>query len=285
VGFENRDYNRAGQGGFQGSYGGGGGFNVGGLGLSAPVGMVKKLLIINVAVFVLQAITGGNQTSPIDQWFAARPDRLIEIWRLITFQFLHGDMWHIIMNMLGIYFLGPVLERHWGSKRFLQFYLLCGVVGGTLYLIFGAMGILPSGKLVGASGGVLGLLAAAAVLFPQFKVIMFIFPVPIRFAAILLVVVYFFNVLHKGANAGGDICHLGGMLTGFLWVRYKGLFTAMNEKRQEGAWAKKQQSTQKEHFELDRILAKVKEKGIHSLSSKEKSSLSAATEIQRRVSE
>lgn len=278
MGFENRDYNRGGQGGFQGSYGGGGGFNLGGLGMSAPVGVVKLLLIVNIAVFVLQMVANGA----IEQWFSARSNTIFEIWRLVTFQFLHGGIWHLVMNMLGIYFLGPVLERHWGSKQFLQFYLLCGVVGGALYLITSSMGILPGGQLVGASGGVLGLLAAAAVLFPQFKVIMFIFPVPIRFAAILLVVVYGLNVLSKGQNAGGDICHLGGMLTGFLWVRYKGLFAAMNEKRQEGAWAKKQQAVQKEHFELDRILAKVKDKGIHSLSNKERKFLSAATETQRR---
>ena len=107
----------------------------------------------------------------------------------MTFQFLHDptSLWHIGLNMLGLYMFGTPLERHWGTKKFLRFYLSCGVAAGVAYVAIGAaLGNASWIPLIGASGGVYGILLACAVLFPTFRVILFIFPVPIRLAAILI---------------------------------------------------------------------------------------------------
>ena len=247
--FQDRQYNQSGnQGGFgSGGFGGGGmHFSTGNL---TPA--VKMLLIINLAVFVVQHLLGpqligiipdelkyklfhgtqlpngqwgfpqGAGPNGIEAWFSVvgfSPKYAFQIWRLLTFQFLHADVMHILFNMLGVFFLGPVLERSWGTKRFITMYLVSGAVGGALYSLASLFGIFGSSMLIGASGGVLALLVACAILFPQFQVILLIFPVPIRFACGLFTVLYILNVISGGANAGGDLCHLGGMATGFLWV-------------------------------------------------------------------
>ncbi|MFC1780913.1 rhomboid family intramembrane serine protease [Planctomycetota bacterium] len=152
--------------------------------------IVKKLIIINVVIYFI-VILIPSLGNFIYNWFAvdtASKLQYFQIWRLVSYQFLHSPnyIWHIIFNMLGLYFLGPTLEKHWGSKKFLTFYLICGIAGGLFYMLTTAVGFLPSFPLVGASGSILGLLAACAILFPQFIVFLFIFPVPIRFAAIIL---------------------------------------------------------------------------------------------------
>ena len=250
-------------------------------GLPRPTQVVKLLLIINIVVYIMQLIWEGQ----LEAMFAATSfpaARTFQVWRLITFQFLHANTFHLLFNMIGLYFLGPTLERNWNGKRFLYFYLTCGAVGGALYVFISYMGWMHSGTLIGASGGVLGLLVACAILFPQIMVILFIFPVPIRFAAILLTVVYILSILGGESNAGGDICHLGGMAVGFLWVMARPYLAALSQKKQKGAFQKKQQDIQKMQFEIDRILAKVHDQGIQSLSRREKQILQQATKHQQR---
>ena len=252
------------------------------IGLPRVSPVVKYLLIINIAVFVCQFIFRGW----LEEFFAATgtpPVAAFQLWRLITFQFLHSTalLRHILFNMLGLFFLGPILERSWGSKRFLTFYLISGAVGGAVYVLaalFGAFG----GHLIGASGGVLALLVACAVLFPHFRVILLIFPVPIRFAAVLFTALYAFNVLRDGFNAGGDLCHLGGMATGFIWVMARPYLTRARQTHHTAARQRHHQSLAALQAEVDRILAKVHQQGIQSLTPREKETLRQATEQQKR---
>jgi len=197
LGFQDRHYNQE---SYQdrGMMGGGlmGGRGGMGIAMPRPTPVVKSLLILNIAVYVLQMMLQGE----LEEWLAASGLSLsvsLQVWRLVTFQFLHGGLIHLLFNMLGIYFLGPTLERHWGSKRFLTFYLVCGAVGGLLYVLAGVCFGLFEGILIGASGGVLGLLMACAILFPQFVVILFIFPVPIRFAVVLFTGIYLLRILKE----------------------------------------------------------------------------------------
>ena len=274
MGFQDRYYNQQ-----QQPFGPGGGMS---FGLPRLTPMVKYLLIINCAVFVLQLIFREK----LESLFAATGQSYIEalqVWRLITFQFLHSVQtpFHLLFNMIGLYFLGPVLERSWGSQKFLIFYLLCGAVGGLLFVTFSYLGWMTGFYLIGASGGVLGLLVACAILFPQIRVILFIFPMQIRSAAILFAIFYFLTVVTGGANAGGDLCHLGGMATGFIWVMGRGRFGQLFAKRQESAYKRKWEQQQKLQYEVDRILAKVHEQGVQSLTRKEKQILQQATEQQK----
>jgi membrane associated rhomboid family serine protease len=249
--------------------------------------VVKWLLIINVVVYFMQ-ILGGNTLLTL--WFSVYPAswlKTLQVWRLVSYQFLHGDMIHILFNMIGLFFLGPTLERHWGSKKFLVFYLGCGIVGGLLYpALLGmriisphpTLGVLP---LIGASGAILGMLAACAILFPHFVVFIIVFPVPIRVAAIICLFIATVIIFGKGSNAGGEAAHLGGMAAGAAYVFSQSWRSKFKLKVRSGAWERKMAAQRRLQLELDRILQKVHESGLQSLTSKEKRILKQASEAER----
>lgn len=248
--------------------------------------VVKLLLIINIAVFVTAMLIRPLGVF-MYRWFPVEPVsllRALQLWRLVTYQFLHdpNDIWHIFFNMLGLFFLGPTLERHWGSRKFLKFYLGCGVAGGLFYMLLVAFNFLGAGSMVGASGAILGLLAACAILFPHFVVFIFLFPVPIRVAAIGLTAVYFILVVTRADNAGGNAAHLAGMATGAIYVFSKPWREKIQLKLRAGAWEKKIATERKLQVELDRILQKVHDSGIHSLTPIEKKILKKATDAEQK---
>jgi membrane associated rhomboid family serine protease len=250
--------------------------------------MVKRLLIINIVVF-LTAIIIRPLGVLIYKWFQLDPTsplRALQVWRLVTYQFLHDphNIFHIVFNMLGLYFLGPTLERYWGSRRFLPFYIGCGVAGGLFYLLLVAVNFLPAMPLIGASGAILGMLAACAILFPNFVVFILLFPIPIRVAAVVFTVIYFFFVITKGENAGGDAAHLAGMATGAIYVFSQSWRAKLRLKIQSSRLQKKIAAERNLQAELDRILQKVHDSGIHSLTTKEKKILGQATEAEQKRS-
>jgi membrane associated rhomboid family serine protease len=244
--------------------------------------VVKWLLIANVVVYFAQ-ILGADGV--LMSAFAVRLDSVsmaLQVWRLVTYQFLHGGTLHILFNMLGLFFLGPTLERHWGGKRFLIFYLSCGVAGGLFYVLLVAGKFLLPIPMIGASGAILGLLAACAILFPQFVVFFLFFPVPIRVAAIILILLYVTSLLTGADNAGGDAAHLAGMAAGAAYVLSQSWRAKLKLKVQTGAWERKIAAERNLRAELDRILKKVHESGVHSLTSKEKRILKKATEAEQK---
>jgi len=247
--------------------------------------VVKWLLIINISVF-LAAITIKPLAIFIYEWFELDTrtlGRALQVWRLISYQFLHDPVsaWHIFLNMLGLFFLGPTLEKHWGSRRFLPFYLGCGVAGALFYYFLVAVKFLPAGEMVGASGSILGMLAACAILFPHFVVFILLFPVPIRIAAIGLTAVYLVAILTKGTNAGGDAAHLAGMAAGAAYVFSQPWRDKFKFKLRSGHWEKQMNTQRNLQAEVDRILEKVHRSGIQSLSSKEKKILREATKTEQ----
>ena len=256
--------------------------------------VVKWLLIINFAVFFITAIAFQKRNiivpgfpAPVDlatKWFSVFPYSLpaaLQFWRLVTYQFLHADIIHILFNMLGLYFLGPTLERHWHSRKFLIFYLACGTAGGLFYTLLTALRFLPAGPMVGASGAILGMLAACAILFPHFVVFIMFFPVPIRVAAIGLTIMYFFLVITRADNAGGHAAHLAGMAAGAGYVfsqSWRDRFTSRIRFKQR---QRRMISQRDLNAELDRILEKVHNSGLQSLTHKEKKILKEATRTEQ----
>ena len=158
----------------------------------------------------------------------------------------------------------------------------CGLAGGLFYLFLVAVRFLPPGEMVGASGAILGLLAACAILFPQFIVIIFIFPVPIRFAAIGLTAVYFLILITRGGNAGGHAAHLAGMAAGAAYVYSQSWRHKYTSKLHTRQWEKHVTAQRDLQAEVDRILQKVHESGIQSLTRKEKNILKEATKAEQR---
>ena len=217
----------------------------------------------------------------------------LQYWRLIGFQFLHANFQHLLFNMIGLFFFGPLVEQYLGGKRFLAFYLLCGIFGAVLYLILNLGGYIfddsipgllfndTKTPLVGASAGVFGILLAGAFLAPNVKVLVF-FIIPMRLStmAYLLVVVALFTVIFGKNNAGGEAAHLGGAAAGWYFIRHphhlNGFFDFLGKADPTSdhfAWRDKGAS----QGDVDRILDKIHKKGLNSLSSKEKKILHDAS--------
>lgn len=261
-------------------------------GLPTPGKAVKWIMIANTAMFIVCLATGGS-TGFLYQTLEMRADLVArgQIWRLFTFTYLHDQstIGHIFFNMLGLYFLGINLERTWGSRRFFTFYTLGGFVAVLMYLFVTWVGWLDThSPLVGASGGVLAVLGVCAVLFPSIQIILFFFPVPIRTAVIIFTVFYAFNLLTRGSNAGGDACHLAGMAFGVAWgYRGRRWMNAWDSWRQ-GVTARAGKSRARAaadlQTEVDRILEKVHNAGVQSLTRREKAILEEATRRQQQES-
>ncbi len=208
----------------------------------------------------------------------------MQIWRPITYQFLHGGLGHIFWNMFILFFFGPMLERLWGSRKFLTFYLVCGATGGIFYPILAHIGWLDAAPLIGASGSILGMLAAAAILFPKMIVYVFgVFPLRMSVLAIILAVMSILSVLRPdvSGNAGGEAAHLGGMVAGALYVISEKWRQKFKMKVQTGIWQKKMVEHRELQLELDRILKKVHDHGLHTLTHKEKKILKQATKTEQ----
>jgi len=194
--------------------------------------VTRTLLIANVAIFVLQVVTGNLLVGPFALWplgsaqFRGFPE--FQLWQLVTYGFLHGSLTHLLFNMLALYIFGGDIERLLGSRRFLIYYLVC-VVGAAVaqLLVQGGMNR-PPVPTVGASGGVFGLLLAYGMAFPHRR-LMLLFP-PIPMPAWLFVTLYGLLELYLGVTAPGQgvahFAHLGGMAAGYLlltyWARQRG---------------------------------------------------------------
>jgi len=249
--------------------------------------VVMWLIIINVVVFLPTFLIPPLKTFIFD-WFSVYPalGTTLQFWRLVTYQFLHSttEFSHIFWNMVWLYFIGTILEPFWGSRKFLIFYLICGAAGGLLYPLLVLVGWLKEGYLVGASGAILGVLTATAILFPSSRFyLMGIFPIRVRIIAIIFLVFAILTLLnpYRSSNAGGEAAHLGGMVAGAVYVFSQSWREKFKLKLRSGAWQKKMTAQRNLQVEVDRILEKVHNSGIHSLTSKEKKILKQATKAEQ----
>lgn len=263
---------------------------------------VTWLIVINAVVFILdQIFTGSMRASALSfsYWGNFNVEQAIyggQVWRFFTYQFIHANLLHIAFNMIGLYFFGPLMEQHWGSRRFLAFYLLCGMSGAVLMSLFvltipAALGVGPNSMLVGASGSLFGILAACAVLFPKMRVQLIIPPVPMtmRTMAMVFLGIAVLVIIVGGNNAGGQAAHLGGALLGFLLVKAPFLLDwadrvsprEIQNNINAGRFERKQKQQRAKEQEVDRILDKVKREGLASLTSKERKTLNQASEQMR----
>jgi membrane associated rhomboid family serine protease len=242
------------------------------------MGVVKWLLIINFVVFILTLSEKLHET--IFTWGVVYPQNwlwIAQIWRLLTYQFLHWNAFHFLFNMFGLFFFGPILEHLWGSRAFLRFYLISGAAGGFMYTLLVIGHVLPAGLMAGASGGIYAVFMAVAIMFPRMMVLIYgIIPVRIGLLVIIMIIISLLKFA-SGQNAGGEAAHLTGLAAGAIYVLYKPWFTKSRLERKKGSWAKKIERERRFEAEVDRILEKVNREGIGSLSEKEKQTLQEAT--------
>lgn len=261
----------------------------------APRSVVKLLIFINVGVFILCALTAGPRhdvrESALFAWGAMHRAWVMDgqIWRLVTSDYLHWGVTHLLWNMLGLWFLGRPLEQVWGARKFFAVYTIAGILGSLFYMLL-TFYWFADGIAAGASGCVLGLLGACAILFPNAEVwIYFLFPVKIRTLAIVLGAWYALNIWSSGHNAGGDACHLAGLVFGIWWATHgdcwwsrRGVRVQRVAARPRRAAGFKERIAQRraDVKTVDRILAKINTTGIASLTPAEKRALAEATERQ-----
>jgi membrane associated rhomboid family serine protease len=188
---------------------------------SAIPNVIFALLIANGLVFALQQFSPRFMIINFALWPATAPGSPFMPWQIISYGFLHGSITHILFNMFALWMFGRELELMMGQKRFLTYYFTCVLGAALVQLIVGAAqgGLYPT---VGASGGVFGILLAYGMAFPN-RMIMLMFP-PIPMKAKYFVLLYGLLELYLGASGSAPgvahFAHLGGMLFGFLLIRY-----------------------------------------------------------------
>jgi membrane associated rhomboid family serine protease len=261
--------------------------------------IVTILIVINVAIYVLASFSPALGESVYG--FGAMQTRAVlhgQVWRLITAQYLHGGTWHLFINMLVLHFLGRSLERMWSPRKFFTIYTLGGLAGNLFFTILGTQGVInPSTPAVGASGCIYALLGIVAVLFPTATVyIYFLFPIKIRTAAYIFGGISLFTIIKRGENFGGEACHLAGLIFGVWWAMKGDTWWSQRQLHRSHARPKARAAKpegfkarvagrRKDAETIDRILRKVYDGGIHSLSDSEKKALQEATERQRQREE
>jgi len=194
------------------------------------------LILINVVIFLIDDYSGWKLTQ-FGAFTIHDAIHRLQLWRFITFQFLHGGWLHILFNMIALFFFGPLVERVLGRWRYLWFYLVCGCAGPCALMLLGKLHLLQvdaESTLVGASAGIFGIVIAAARIAPNQRVIIFLyfFPLPMRLITMawLFIGMAVFVVLTSGANAGGQAAHLGGAAVGFILIRLPGMLSGPQPK-------------------------------------------------------
>ncbi len=274
-----------------------------------------KLILINIAVFIIVNLINipfilFAKTVPFNlvdflSLYASPHNFVRHPWGIFTYMFIHEGFWHILWNMLGLYWFGQIVQDMIGKPKILPLYIFGGIFGGLLYML--AYNIFPLfsnavavSSCIGASAGVMAIVLAAATIAPNFELgFAIIGPVKIKWIALVYVVLDLINI--QGGNAGGHIAHLGGALFGFVFIKqlqngndftrpfyavtdffsnlfkkksnlkveYKKEYVYTSEKNTKSNTAQQKETASKQE-KLDAILDKINRSSYDSLSKEEK---------------
>lgn len=173
---------------------------------------VKRLLIANAVVFLVTVAVGPGLMADL---FGFSPDRLLtRPWGILTYMFVHGGLWHLLINLLFVFFFGPPLESRWGSDLFIKFYVICGLGGVLLSFAF------SGASIVGASAACYGILLAFGMIWPNATVhIWGLVPVKVKWLVIFMVGLSFASAIGPTRDGVAHLAHLGGAIAGFLLLQ------------------------------------------------------------------
>ncbi len=199
---------------------------------------LKKLLLVYIGVFLVQQIADRFLGANIGGWLALIPAGVFHgrIWQVFTYSFLHADVMGLVLNLLVLAFVGSDIEALWGRKKFLTFYFFCTSMAGLFYMLIQAILWNPmylSMPLIGATGGVYGLLLAYGLLFPDREMLfMMIFPMKAKQFIWVLAGVEFLQALFSGQGGIGAIAQLSGMGAAFLYLVLQAKGVAIRKQKQ-----------------------------------------------------
>ncbi len=233
---------------------------------------VRKIIILTSICFVLQMLFSARG---FGEWFinllVLVPEEVLRgrVWQLATYVLLHGGLLHILFNMFALWMFGTEVEKALGTQRFVALYIISGVAAGIFNCLFAPASV----PVVGASGSVFGVLAAFAMLFPQRKIFLFPFPIPIL-AKNLVIIFVIINLLSSGSGDGvAHFAHLGGLAFGYVFIKTRSKWEGFLQ-RVEATRPMDDESdediTLDDEAEMDRLLDKVKNEGLHKLNWREK---------------
>src|SRR5215467_1726753 len=205
---------------------------------------VKLLVLICSGVFLVQTL--AELLSPpvfiwMLKWFGLIPGAVTHLfpprlWQPFTYIFMHGGLWHLLINMLMLWMFGRELELVWGKKRFLNYFFVCGVGAGLITILVKFLQFWghtpPDIPTIGASGAIFGILIANAILFPERQIWLFPLPImiPMRPFVAVMGAIEFFGTIGSGGDGVSHFCHLGGMLVGWIYLRRSSfLYRVRNE--------------------------------------------------------
>jgi membrane associated rhomboid family serine protease len=182
---------------------------------------VKALLISNSVIFLLQFFAQGTRLDLLFQHLALIPADVVQrfyIWQLVTYLFLHGGIWHILINMLTLWMFGKDLEQTWGTRRFLRFYFFCGIGAGVCVVLANYLFGNKNVGTIGASGAIYGILLVSAILWPDRIIIFYIFPIKMKYFVMIFAGIAFLGVLDLNSGVS-NVAHLSGMAFGYIFLK------------------------------------------------------------------
>ena len=256
-------------------------------------GWIKRLVIVNGAIFLGLFVLSFSEAAvdAVMEWFGLVPamwgSPLPPIWQVVTYGFLHSvnDIGHVFFNMLLLYFFGEMVQRAVGERRFITHYLLAIVAGAVVHLLLAAISVRYSGRAIGASGGVMAMVVAAATMTPHARVIFIVVPVPLWFLAAALVtfdVFAFLDELKTGVGNGiANSIHLGGAAYGFLAVKRRWIWAdtlAIVERKRA---VRRMSREVDDEVRMDQIMAKISREGMPSLTRSERAFMQRQSERRR----
>ncbi|MGE3756907.1 MAG: rhomboid family intramembrane serine protease [Pseudobdellovibrionaceae bacterium] len=214
--------------------------------------VVKRLLIANIVVWVVfQTLLEKLAGVPFSNYFAMTPKDVLfgyQLWQPFTYMFLHGGLWHLLLNMMMMVFIAPELENRWGPRFFTIFYVICGVGAGlfhilatTLYASFSGVSVGLEIPVVGASGALFGLMVSYAVLYGDRTIVVWPVPIPMQ-ARVYVMILAGIQIL--GAISGEDssqafLVHLGGLIVGYIVLKLRGKMSGVGGGKKKFSFGQK----------------------------------------------
>ena len=244
---------------------------------------VRALIISNLVIYVLSAIihpVGGF----ISTWFELSPSAVNhgQIWRLASYMFLHGGIFHVVFNMLMLWMFGSAIEFAWGTGAFLRYYFTCGIGAGIVHWLINIHSMV---SLIGASGAIFGVLLAYGMMFPDTIIYLyFFFPVRAKYMVMILGGIEFLSLFTSLSDGISHLAHVAGLFVGFIYLRgadraswsWQRLTGRFRQRRRARIVDIRERRRGRNTEEIDAILDKISAEGLESLTPVERRRLREA---------